>query len=394
MKTSRQQTDNARTSGAILKILISCGSPSWGGLEMYTLQLAQQMARRGHRVVLLCAPGSALQQHAANSVPTIPLLLDKWAIPRSILAIRRLLRSSDFDVIHTHLSHDLGVLVPAIHLANWKGKLILSKHMGSAVNKKDILHRFLYRRVHRILAISTFIRESVLKTCPVLPEQVLLFQNAISLERLNPDFYDRGSLRRAFSIPAETTVIGMIGRMTPKKGHTEFLQAAAMLVKKFQKPLLFLIIGEASRGEEIYEKKLRRMAFEELELGEQVRFMGFQPDIPGVLAVMDVLAFPSYKEAFGITLLEAMAMCVPVVASNSGAVPDIVVDGQTGILVPPRSAEALARGILKLIKSPGLRTRLGLAGRIRVEERFSMVKYLDRLERVYREVERYKDIGD
>ncbi len=112
---------------------------------------------------------------------------------------------------------------------------------------------------------------------------------------------------------------------------------------------------------------------------------GFQKDIPRMLSAMDILAFPSYRESFGNTLLEAMAMQLPVVASNSGAVPEIVIDGETGLLVPPKDADQLAKKMLALIENPSLCHQMGFAGRNRVENSFGFDIFIETLEKHYNE---------
>ncbi len=364
-----------------MKIIQSCGSNSWGGLEMQTLKLAEALTARGHEVLLLCTSGAILEEKALEkNLKIYPLPGNKAA---AALKIRSLLKSQSFEVIHTHLSNDLGALIPGIKLANWGGKLFLTKRMGSGVSKKDLLHRALYARLDGVFAISHYIRENVLATCPVVPEKVKLLPNALDTAVYNPDFYDCWAIRRELLIDPETIVVGMIGRMTPKKGHREFLQAASIIKRKTKQKILFVIVGNASQGETEYESDLHRLATEELDLKNDILWTGFRSDIARLLSAMDILAFPSYREAFGTTLLEAMAMCVPIVASNSGGVPDIIENKRTGLLVQPQDPQALAGALLKLIKSAELRKHYGISGRMRVEEKFSFDRHIKQLENYY-----------
>lgn len=369
-----------------MNIIQSCGSFAWGGLEMQTVKIAAALAARGHRVTLLCASGSTLQQKAeAAGLMVAPLLSGRGGKAGAALRIAARLRRESWELIHTHLSGDLGALVPGIYLGRWPGRLLLTKRMGSAISKKDFLHRLLYRRVDKIFAISEYIRRNVLDTCPVNPEKVRLMHNALSLENYRPERYDRREVRRGLGIDPEALVIGIIGRLTPKKGHQEFLEAAAILARQYPDRLTFLIVGGASHEEEAYERKIQRRVAGDPLLQPRVVFSGFRSDIPRMLAAIDLLAFPSYKEAFGNTLLEAMAMGVPVVASNSGGVPEIIEAGISGILMPPRDGPALAAGLQKLIEDPEQRRRLAQNGREVVAQRFRFEDYIDRLEGVYRE---------
>jgi glycosyltransferase involved in cell wall biosynthesis len=141
-------------------------------------------------------------------------------------------------------------------------------------------------------------------------------------------------------------------------------------------------VGEASFGEEGYAKSVRDLAVR-LHLEETVVFTGFRPDVPEVMASFDIFAFPSLAEAFGMALIEAMAMQKPVIASSSDGVLDIVQQGVSGVLVPPRNPLALSLAITSLVDNPDLRTRLGQAARERVVEHFDQGRQIDALESVY-----------
>ena len=348
---------------------------------MQTLKLAEALTIRGHEVLLLCATGAILEEKALEKNLNVRTLPGNKAA--AAMTVRSLLKSHSFEVIHTHLSNDLGALAPGIKLANWGGKLFLTKRMGSSVSKKDLLHRALYARLDGVFAISNYIRENVLATCPVNPEKVKLLPNALEIAAYNPDFYDRWAIRRELFSDPDTIVVGMIGRMTPKKGHREFLQAATIVKRVAKQKVLFVIVGNASRGETEYEADLHRLATDELGLKNDIIWTGFRNDIPRLLSAMDILAFPSHREAFGTTLLEAMAMCVPIVGSNSGGVPDIVENKKTGLLVPPQDPKALAGALLKLIRNKELRKQYGISGRMRVEEKFDLERHIMRLENYY-----------
>jgi glycosyltransferase involved in cell wall biosynthesis len=147
----------------------------------------------------------------------------------------------------------------------------------------------------------------------------------------------------------------------------------------------FFIVGEASRGEEDYADAIRRRSHE-LRLEGSVIFAGFRKDIPDVMAAFDLFAFPSHAEAFGVVLIEAMAMGKAVVSTNCDGVLDIVVDGETGIMVPRRDAMRLAEGLFALVDDSDRRRAMGEAGRMRVEMLFDRQRQMELLESIYGEV--------
>lgn len=365
-----------------LKILQTCFSHSWGGLEIHTLNACLRLLKRGHSVKLACCSQSRLEQEAkTHAVETIPLNVSGYFHPVIIYQLSRLLRETAIDILHCQLSKDLATVVPAAIASKRRIPIFLSKRMGSFIQKRDFFHRFTYSRLEYVLAISNLIRQNVIETTPISSDRVITVHEAVNTEMFSLEKVDRYRVRQEFAIPDNYILIGFVGRFSPGKGHEDFLNAAAILNQKYPH-IHFLIVGEASRGETDYELRIRRMV-DELHLHNCVTFAGFRTDIPEVMAAFDIFVFPSHAEAFGAVLIEAMAMERPVVSTNCDGVLDIVVDGETGIYVNPKSPHELAQAISYLIENPSLRSRLGKAGRSRVEELFDEKKQMMKIETLY-----------
>ena len=366
-------------------ILQTCFSRSWGGLEIQALEMTAQLATRGHPVTLACCTGSRLSSEATSlPLTVIELPVSGYFHPAAIWRLSRYIRSAMPRIIHCQHSRDLSLVVPAADLSAARPAILLSKRVGSYVSKRDPFHRYTYSRVARVLAISEVIHRNVLATTPMAPEDVLTLHDAIDSGEYSPGKGNRRGVRKEFGYTGETIVVGFVGRFSPGKGHEELLQAAASIVGA-RPNVRFLIAGEASAGEGTYERAIRRMCTS-LALDAAVTFAGFRRDIPDVMASFDVLAFPSHAESFGVVLIEAMAMELPVVSTNCDGVLDIVVEGETGLYVRPRSAGELAGALLRLIDDPGLRRKFGTAGRKRVLELFDRRNQIDRLEAIYEDV--------
>jgi glycosyltransferase involved in cell wall biosynthesis len=258
---------------------------------------------------------------------------------------------------------------------------VLSKRVGSAISKRDPLHRLTYARVDMVLAVSSVIHRNVLQTTPVTPDRVLTLHDAIDTSRFAPRSVP-SPIRAELGIPPDAVVVGFVGRFSPGKGIEELLEASALLRMK-GRAVRVVIVGEASFGEERYAEEIRSRCAA-MDLREMVTFAGFREDIPAVMAGFDIFAFPSHAESFGVALIEAMAMTLPVVSTNCDGVLDIVVEGTTGLLVPPRNGAAFAAALDRLVTDPQLRHALGRAGRLRVEALFDREKQMDRLEEIYR----------
>lgn len=366
-----------------MKILYSCLSKSWGGMEMFTITSVKQLHKRNISVELLCAEESRLQIEANNLGIIVHTLKASWLNYFSnIIRLALLIRKSRYTIIHSHASGDLWVLVPALKILKNQTPLLLTKHVASFIVKKDLLHRWIYNRLNFALAISTMIKKNLIETCPLSENKVLLLHNGVDLTRFNPERVDSKKVRIEFNIDDTEILIGMLARFSPGKGHEEFLLAASKLSKKYSN-LKFIVTGEASRGENAYMDSVKKIA-SNYKLSNII-FTGFRSDTPEVLSAMDIFVFPSHAESFGIALIEAMAMGKPCACSNVDGVLDIAVDGQSALFFKNRDAEDLFNNLVVLIESNELRKKLSAAARKRVAEKFDIEKFTERLLEIYKQ---------
>jgi glycosyltransferase involved in cell wall biosynthesis len=179
--------------------------------------------------------------------------------------------------------------------------------------------------------------------------------------------------------------IGLVGRISPWKGQDVFIRAAARVLQ-YAPNAQFQIIGSCLFGEEDYERKVRALV-KELGLEDSVHFLGFREDVPALIQKMDVLVHAStVGEPFGQVIIEGMAAGKPVVATNGGGVPEIVVEGETGLLVPMGESTPMADAILRLIRDPERAKAMGAAGVARVKNHFTIQHTVDKITTLYREV--------
>jgi D-inositol-3-phosphate glycosyltransferase len=366
-----------------MKIMQVCCSRSWGGLEVSALNITLQLMERGHDLWLLCSAGSTLKKEADNNkIRSVTVSYKKNPGAVSVLKMKKLFASENFAVVHSHISHDLWLIIPALKLARSDAKLFLTRHMGSGVNKKDFLHRIIYNRISKIFAVSNYVKDNILNTCPVSSDKVTVLHPALELKNYTLENYNKSELKNSLNISYDSIVIGMASRFSPGKGHEDFLKAAKIINDELKENVFFLIAGDASFGEEKYKEKIIRLAGE-LKLSDKILFTGHSSNIAKTLAAMDIFVLPSHKESFGILATEAMAMGLPVAASNNAGIPDIVINNETGLLFPPKNPEALASVLKKLISDSGLRKSLGKAGRKRAVGVFNIDEALDKLEKFY-----------
>lgn len=365
-----------------MKVLHTCLSSSWGGLEMYALQTVEKLNNSGIDSELLCLKNSRLHSEALNNGVLVHTAKFKnYFHPLITLKLGDLLKKNNFDLAHCHTSKDLWLIAPALRVSRLEIPLILTKHMGSFIIKKDFLHRWIYKRVNLATAISNVIAKNLIETTPLLPEKIVLLHNSIDTERFNPLKVNASKVRKEYNVNESELLIGMIARFSPGKGHEEFLRSAEELIKKYNN-LRFMIIGEPSKGEDKYAAEIKTLV-SEFKIADRVIFTGFRKDTPEVLAALDLFIFPSHAEAFGIALLEAMSMGKAAVCSNSDGVLDIAVDKVTSFYFEKKDWKDLSKKIEILITNEDLRNELGKAARKRAVEMFDLKIFTKKLIDIY-----------
>ena len=167
-----------------MKILYSCLSQSWGGLEMTALQSAEQIINKNILIDVLCFPGSQINIEAEKrGINCITIKAAGYFHPLKIKKLSQLIEKKSYNLIHSHYSKDLWIVVPSLNYLISKIPLLLTKHMESSVSKKDFLHKFLYKRVNYVLAVSNIIKQNVIETCPVTDEKVIIHYNGVDLKK-------------------------------------------------------------------------------------------------------------------------------------------------------------------------------------------------------------------
>jgi len=364
--------------------LISSGG--WGGREMYPPLLAAEQGLRGHEVCLVAKPDTPLAGRLESSDLDFELLKVKSRMDlEAARNLSRILRKRAPGLIHLHLSRDLTVVSMACALAGVRPALILHQHVAASGFKRDPFHRYLYRKLSAVVAISEFVRESIERCWPV--DAALLrviycgLKTGVFPGQGKPDSARLESVRAELGAAEKELILAaVVGRLEPRKGQEVFLRAAALALER-EPRLRFATIG-APEGD--YGRELKKLAAE-LGIESRVVFSGHRPDVPALLGALDILAVPSLEEAFGLVAAEGMLSALPVVAARAGALPEFIADRSTGLLVPPSDPQALAESLLLLAGDESLRSALGRQARSWAVENLSLERCLDRLDDLYAE---------
>jgi glycosyltransferase involved in cell wall biosynthesis len=294
----------------------------------------------------------------------------KWRLD-ALWRLYRLMRRERPAILHTFLFH-------ANILGRVLGRLagvplIISgeRTMGMESRCRYRLNQITQGLADRVVCVSPQVADFVLDKVGIPREKVVVIPNGVDIahwERLP----DRREAREALGLPLDGTLVGVIARLDPVKRLDVLLRALAAL-----EGVSAVVVGYGPQ-----EDRLKSLA-EELGIEGRVRFAGHQRDVRPWLAALDVFVLSSDWEGMSNALLEAMAARLPVVATATGGTPDVVLDGKTGFLVPPGDPPALARALGRLLTDPGLRERMGQAGRHRVGELFSVDLMVERTESLY-----------
>lgn len=232
--------------------------------------------------------------------------------------------------------------------------------------------RWHFKLVDHHIAISTAVRDNLLELGA--PEhRVAVVHDAVNVEEIRSEAR-RSAPREEFGITDDQLVFGLFGRVVPWKGTLEFVRAAVEVLTEEPAARAF-VVGDASDGDPEYFDEVRGLAGES-GVSDRFEFPGYRDDVPALMDAMDVVVHAStVPEPFGMVLIEAMALEKPVVATRGGGPDDIVVDGETGVLVPPRSPSSLTDSVLRLLRSPETRAAMGRRGAARVDRKFTSQRY-------------------
>ena len=293
-------------------------------------------------------------------------------------AIRKLIRTEQVDILHSHgykadiygyfATRRLGIPITATR-HNQRGL----RHT-LAIRLYEFFDTLFLRHFNAVAAVSDLIAEELLRA-GVAPQKVAVIGNGIDLSR----FAGASPTLSEELNKGQGLLIGTAGRLIPQKGIEYFLMAASEVLKEFPS-LLFGIVGEGP-----HRSTLERL-IKDLGIERSVVFTGLRADMPNVYASLDVFVLPSLEEGMPMTVLEALASGLPVIATKVGAVTKLVFPNQTGILVRPREAKDLAAALISLIEDPELRVRLGQNGRSLVRNEYSSSVMSQRYLRLYEEL--------
>jgi glycosyltransferase involved in cell wall biosynthesis len=343
-----------------------------GGQEIRILTETRWLLQHDWDARIVCQPASRLLAEArAAGLPVTPLVMRGALDVRALLGLRRLLRAHGADIVHTHSSVDSWLATVAAKSAGVP--VVRSRHVSIPILPRRAL---VYRLADRVLTTGDAIKRLV-ERAGVPAERVVSVPAGVDTARFHPGVSGK-AVREELGLDPDARVVGLVANVRGSKGHRYFLEAAREIVAAVP-AARFLVVGDGVGFEDVR----RRVA--EMGLQASVVMTGFRRDVPEVMAALDVLVLPSVKsEATSQVIPQALAVGVPVVATRVGGIPEIVRDGETGLLVPPADAPALAAAIRALLDDPARAAGLAAAGQALVRERYTVDAMMAATTAVYR----------
>ena len=365
----------------MIRVLYIDHAEALGGAEHSLLLLLKHLDRERFQPLLACNHGPLAEAAVALDVPVFPVEMPRirgeplgpLRLLRGGLALAKVIRRRRVDIVHSNVMRASFYAALAAKLSRQP----LVWHVRDIHPPSERWYaRLMCRLSRRVIAIS----QAVAAPLPC-PAKAAVVYNGLDLEEY-PTGLDGAAVRAELGLPANAPLAGIVGRLRAWKGQDRFLRAAAMVAQQLPQARFLVIGGSIFAGSEAYEAGLRQLAVE-LGLAERVIFTGQRDDLPRLLAALDVLVHCSEAEPFGRVLIEGMAARRPLVAFADGAVPEIVLHGETGLLVEPGDELALAAAMIELLSDQERARRLGAAGRLRVERYFTAAQTARSVEAVY-----------
>jgi glycosyltransferase involved in cell wall biosynthesis len=368
-----------------MRILHLDDARSWRGGEQQVLYLHRGLLERGVDSVVVCPPHSTFADRLREeALPSWPWpqwgaldLLSAWRLGRE--ARRRP------ALVHTHTSHAHSTALLAARLSGGF-PLVVSRRVDFPIDTHRAKRRkYLDRRVGLYLAISSGVERCLLDG-GVEPQRIRRVPSGIDLGRFEEVPVDH-AWRESLSLPAGRILMGSVAALAPHKDQSTLLRAFARMLRMGIDAQL-VILGEGGQRRQLESMR------QELGLEDRVLMPGFTREILPRMRAFDLFVLSSHLEGLGTAILDAMALGLAVVATRTGGIPDAVVDGVTGQLVPPRDVEGMAHAMAAMARDPGARQGMGEAGRQRVREHFDVRRTVDLTVAAYEALLGHRLAGD
>jgi len=364
-----------------------------GGPALHALLLNDRLDQTRYHSRLVAgrvgeAEGDYLALHGAVPerfvpVPALGREVRGWRDWSAFWSLVRVIRTFRPHVVHTHTAKagTLGRFAAAlcrvpVVVHTYHGHVFEGYFSPFKTRVVVTIERLLAYQASALIAVTDRVRRDVLARGIGSPDRVVVVPLGLDLDPLLAAPARRGELRAELGLAPAVPLVGIVARLVPVKAHETFLQAARAIAP-VRPDAVFLVVGDGERRAELEE------AVRTAGLDARVRFLGWRADLDRLYADLDVVVLTSKNEGSPVALIEAMAAGRPVVSTRAGGVEDVVIDGETGVVVPVGAAAAVARAVVDLLEDPARAERLGTAARASVIARFASSRLVGDIDALY-----------
>ena len=343
-----------------------------GGAEMLLVRMAPRLRERGHNLRIVCNSSARGREDLRHALDEHDFRLRALPIggkvnPRALASLWRMAKSSGAHLTHSHLST----------ASWWCGWLERAGGLPSLGHVQGFTSPIFHRHQKQLIACSQAVKDHLIAG-GLNAERITVLPNPVAPNDIVPT-RSMEAVRREWNVPEDAPLIGCFAGLLEKKGQRELLRAIPQVLAAHP-DAQFWCVGQGPLQSEL-EQTAR-----ELNISKNVKFLGFRRDVADLMNAIDIMALPSHREPFGIVYVEAALLNKPCVACDAGGAPDVVRDNETGLLVPPRDVDAIARALNELIGDKERSTQMGRNGREWVTQQFGWERFVPLLEDVYAKV--------
>lgn len=356
----------------------------WRGGQRQSLFLVREIQRRGYPVTFVVQPKSPLHHKAKEAgLSVLPVRMRSEADAAAMVRLAFFMKMKKCRLVHFHDAHSLAVGGAAASLAGIPLR-VMTRRVDFPLKKNFFSKRKYQKNLDALIAISKGVKK-VMVEGGVDSRLIKVISSGIDFSpytNIMPCEY----LRQELSFKAKDFLVGIIAHLADHKGHKYLIRAAKILKEKAPR-IKVIIVGRGPLEMELKQESRKS------HVDDMVYFLGYREDIPQILCSLDVFVLSSYLEGMGSTILDAMACSLPVVATRTGGIPEVVEDKETGLLVPPKDSGALAEAILSLYKDKKYAEKLGRKGSEVVREKFSAESMAGKVINLYEKLAAEKGVN-
>jgi len=345
---------------------------------MRIVQESLEFMKRGYRMMIACQPGSRIQNVAeGKGIPVIALRMRVAMDPLAVANCIRAIKKNGVDLVHTHSSTDSWCCSMGAKLAGVP--VIRSRHVTTPISTNCFSHFLFMKLADRVITSGETIRRQMIEGNGYNPRKIISIPAGIDEKRFSPEI-SGDNVRKDLNIGKEDYLLGIVSVLRSWKGHVYLLEAFRALREKIPH-LKLVIVGSGPQ-----ERNIRKY-IEGNGLAGKVIMTGHREDVPQILKNLDLFILPSYSnEATSQVIPQAMAMGIPVIATSAGGIWEVVKDGETGKLVPPRNAPALSEAIFWAYQNREETRKMARKARELVLKDFTLARMIEKTGNVYREL--------